>query len=79
MSGNQKKSDFMIQMENEARAKEILERDQIFELNKAMYDGQDLNQAAQNIFGSGSNSGSGSGGFRVKSANGMNYQSHNYH
>ena len=77
MSSNQEKSAFMIQMENEARAKEILERDQIFELNKAMYDGKDLNQAANSIFGSGS--GSNSGGFRVKSADEMAYNARNYH
>ena len=77
MSNQQEKSAFMIQMENEARAKEILERDQIYELNKAMYEGKDLNQAAHNIFGSGS--GSGSGGFRVKSADEMMYNQNNYH
>ena len=76
MSSNQGKSDLMIQLENEARVKEILERDQIYELNRAMYDGKDLNQAAQNIFGSGSNSGT--GGFRVKSADEMMYQHQNY-
>ena len=74
MSANQGKSDLMIQLENEARAKELLERDQIYEL---MYEGKDLNQAAQNIFGSTSNSGT--GGFRVKSADEMMYQQHHYH
>ena len=76
---NQEKSLFMIQMENEARAKEILERDQIFELNKAMYEGKDLNDAARSIFGSGGSNDSGQSGFRVKSADGVTYGAHNYH
>ena len=76
MSNNQEKSLFMIQMENEARAKEILDRDQIYELNKAMYEGKDLNAAAQSIFGSGSSTGT---GFRVKSADEMTYGAQNYH
>ena len=76
---NQEKSLFMIQMENEARAKEILERDQIYELNKAMYEGKDLNAAAQSIFGTGGSSGTGQSGFRVKSADEMAYGGQNYH
>ena len=72
----QEKSLFMIQMENEARAKEILERDQIYELNKAMYEGKDLNAAAQSIFGSGNSTGT---GFRVKSPDEMAYNAQNYH
>ena len=77
MSNSQEKSLLMIELENEARAKEILDRDQIFELNKAMYDGKDLNDAAQSIFGSGS--GSGSGHFRVKTSHDTYYHGSNYH
>ena len=77
---NQGKSLFMIELENEARAKEILDRDQIYELNRAMCDGKDLNQAAQSIFGStNTDESSQQNGFRVKSADNMYYGSHNYH
>ena len=40
-----------IELENEAKAKEITDRDQILELNKAMIEGKDLNKAAKAIFG----------------------------
>ena len=76
---NQEKSLLMIELENEARAKEILDRDQIYELNRAMYEGKDLNQAAQCIFGSSGTSDSSQNSFRVKSADNMFYGSHNYH
>lgn len=77
MSNSNEKSLLMIELENEARAKEVLDRDQIFELNKAMYDGKDLNDAAQSIFGS--ESSSGSGHFRVKTARDTYYSGSNYH
>ena len=74
----QEKSQLMIELENEARAKEILDRDQIYELNRAMLDGKDLNEAAQSIFGSGTSSGS-QNSFNVKSADAHYYGAHHYH
>ena len=78
MSG-QEKSLLMIELENEAKAKEILDRDQIYELNRAMLDGKDLNQAANSIFGSSGGSTSSGSGFRVKTADEMTYSGNNYH
>ena len=46
-----KKTLLQIQLENEARVKENLEKEQIKELNRAMIQGKDLNEAAKNIFG----------------------------
>ena len=51
MTDKNEKSLLQIQLENEARSKEILEKDQIFELNKAMIEGKNLNEAARKIFG----------------------------
>ena len=45
------KSLLKIQLENEARVKEILDKEQIKELNRAMIQGKDLNEAAKVIFG----------------------------
>ena len=58
MSENRKnnkneKSLFKIQMENEAKAKEITDKEQIKELNRALIQGADLNRAAKSIFGPG--------------------------
>ena len=50
MEKNQKTL-LQIKLENEARQKEITDREQIKELNRAMIQGQDLNQAAKDIFG----------------------------
>ena len=47
------KSLFKIQLENEAKAKEILDKEQIKELNRALIQGTDLNKAAKSIFGPG--------------------------
>ena len=53
MSDNQKtqKSLFQIQLEQEARVKEQLDKEQIKNLNIAMIQGHDLNVAAKEIFG----------------------------
>ena len=51
MSKNDKKSLLQIQLENEAKAKEITDNEQIKELNRAMNQGLDLNVAAKSIFG----------------------------
>ena len=51
MANKNEKSLLQTQLENEAKAKEITDRDQILELNKAMIEGKDLNQAAKFIFG----------------------------
>ena len=69
----------MIELENEARAKEILDRDQVYELNRAMLNGQDLNDAAHSIFGSGTSSGGSQNSFNVKSADSHYYGAHHYH
>ena len=47
------KSLFQIKMENEAKIKEMAEKEQIKELNRAMAQGLDLNKAAGAIFGPG--------------------------
>ena len=51
-TGNEK-SLLKIKLENEARAKEITDREQIKELNRALVQGLDLNKAAKSIFGPG--------------------------
>ena len=48
---NQQKSLFQLKMENEAKAKEKIDEEQIKELNRAMVQGLDLNKAAKSIFG----------------------------
>lgn len=45
------KSLLQIQLENEAKVKETLDKEQIKELNRAMIQGKDLNEAAKVIFG----------------------------
>ena len=57
MSGKKpEKSLFQIKMENEAKIKESVEKEQIKELNKALIQGLDLNKAATSIFGPGPDS-----------------------
>ena len=57
MSGKKpEKSLFQIKMENEAKIKETVEKEQIKELNKALIQGLDLNKAAASIFGPGPDS-----------------------
>ena len=48
---NSKKTQLQIELENEAKAKEIIDREQIKELNRAMAHGLDLNKAAKSIYG----------------------------
>ena len=52
-TGKKQKSLFQIKMENEAKAKEKIEKEQIKELNRAMIQGLDLNKAAKSIYGPG--------------------------
>ena len=76
----QEKSLLQIQLENEAKVKEILDRDQIRELNQAMVDGKDLNKAAKNIFGPNPNQKRGnSNEMKVKKPDQMNYDARNFH
>ena len=55
MTENRKneKSLFKLQLENEAKVKEIVDKEQIKELNRALTQGTDLNKAAKSIFGPG--------------------------
>ena len=78
------KSLLQIQLENEAKAKEQLDKDQIFELNKAMLEGKDLNKAAKTIFGPGPDQKKAEKGeknennFRVKKPGNSAYNNRNY-
>lgn len=76
MSKNEKKSLLQIQLENEAKAKEVIDKEQIKELNRALYQGQDLNKAAKSIFGPKENKEKGE--MRLKSKNEMSFNG-NWH
>ena len=51
MSKKPEKTALQIELENEAKAKEIIDKEQIKELNRAMIQGLDLNKAAKTIYG----------------------------
>ena len=75
------KSNLRKELENEAKVKEILDRDQILELNKAMIEGKDLETAAKKIFGPGPDQSKpeGKNEHRVKNPNDKFYAQGNYH
>ena len=80
MSKKPEKSLFLIQLENEAKAKEILDKDQVLELNKAMIEGKDLNQAAQAIFGQNQTQNQNENKqLKVKKPDQRYYDANNYH
>ena len=80
MSKKPEKSLLQIQLENEAKAKEITDRDQIMELNKAMIEGKDLNQAAKSIYGPNpDNKKEKSGEMKIKKPSQIHYDARNYH
>ena len=74
------KSLLQIQLENEAKAKEITDKDQILELNRAMIEGKDLDKAAKNIFGPGPDQKlAKSKEMKIKNPNQTHYNTRNYH
>ena len=60
-------------MENEARIKEQLEKEQIKELNRALIQGLDLNKAANSIFGPGPDTKNDNTSNKLKSKNLMKF------
>ena len=72
------KSLLQIQLENEAKAKEILDKDQITELNRAMIEGKDLEKAAKAIFGPKPDQTRKPSNMRVKKQDQLFYDSKNY-
>ena len=80
MANNGDKSLLRIQLENEAKNKEITDRDQIMELNKAMIEGKDLDKAAKTIFGPSPNKQPEKAkDIKVKKPNQIFYNAQNYH
>ena len=80
MNKNPGKSNFQIELENEAKAKEIIDKEQIKELNRAMIQGLDLNKAAKNIYGPTKNAEKTkeNGGLRLKTRDEINFNQ-NWH
>ena len=75
-------SNLLKELKNEAKVKEMTDKDQIFELNKAMIEGKDLNKAAKAIFGTKNVSGTKSNEkseMKVKKPNENFYEAQNYH
>ena len=72
------KSTLQVELENEAKAKEIIEKEQIKELNRAMAQGLDLNKAAKNIYGPKERSGNPNATLRIKSKEEMKFNA-NWH
>ena len=68
-----KKSKFLIELENEAKVKEKLDQEQIKELNRAMIQGLDLNKAAKEIYGTGKDP-NGSNHMKLKSNDKINFE-----
>ena len=68
-----KKSKFLIELENEARAKDKLDQEQIKELNRAMLQGLDLNEAAKEIYGTGKDS-KGNNHMKLKSSDRIKFE-----
>ena len=72
------KSTLQVELENEAKAKEIIEKEQIKELNRAMIQGLDLNKAAKNIYGQKEKPGKSNATPRLKSKDEMKFNA-NWH
>lgn len=75
-------SNLLKELKNEAKVKEMIDKDQIFELNKAMIEGKDLNKAAKAIFGTKNEKetkNDGKNEMKVKKPNENFFEARNYH
>ena len=75
-------SNLLKELKNEAKIKEMTDKDQIFELNKAMIEGKDLNKAAKAIFGPTSGNkteNNEKSEMKVRKPNENFYEARNYH